>query len=69
MPAEAPQAEESAQLLEHGPEAGRRALVLDQLVEASEAGVLDEGQGQGAAVVGLHTHTQSAFLVVLTWFW
>lgn len=68
MLADAPQAKQSAQPPEHGPEAGRRALILDQGLEPSEAGVLDVGQGQGAAVVGLHphTHTESACLVVLT---
>lgn len=59
VPAEAPQAEERAQLLEHRSEADRCALILDQLVKPSEAGVLDEGHGQRAAVVGLHTHTHT----------
>lgn len=45
VPAEAPQAEQSAQLLEHGLQASRRPLVLDQHMEPLEAGVLNEGHG------------------------
>lgn len=68
--AEAPQSIETTQLMEHRSEPSWGLLILHQLVKPLQAVVLHESQGQGIAVVGLHTppHTHKVSLSAAKYF-
>lgn len=66
--AEAPQSIESTQLMEHRSDPSWGLLILHQLVKPLQAVVLDESQGQGLAVVGLHTPTHKVSLSAAKYF-
>lgn len=64
--AEAPQPIQGAQLAQHRSETSRCVLVSGQIMKSLEAVVFYVGDGQGAAVVNLNTHTQSDHFKLLS---